>query len=136
VIDLSADDEPRHLEVSDAFVLYAEIISGSTDQAEDQLRNRPGLESALVRPRAYAHYQNADLALQAAVLAHGIAECQAFIDGNKRLAFVAMLTFLELNGYKVNASDAEMAAWIIDLSAESTPEQLATILRTRLRSTA
>jgi hypothetical protein len=32
------------------------------------------------------------LALQAAVLAHGIAESQAFIDANKRLALVAMLT--------------------------------------------
>lgn len=70
------------------------------------------LESALERPRSYAHYQDADLALQAAVLAHGIAESQPFFDGNKRLALVAMLTFLELNGYRVEAEQlAEERGW-------------------------
>jgi prophage maintenance system killer protein len=44
------------------------------------------LESALGRPRAHAHYDGVDLALQAAVLAHGLAEGQFFIDGNKRSA--------------------------------------------------
>jgi prophage maintenance system killer protein len=38
------------------------------------------------KPRGYAAYEDADLALQAAALAHGIAESQAFIDANKRLA--------------------------------------------------
>jgi death-on-curing protein len=55
------------------------------------------LAGAIARPGTYAHYENADLALQA-VLAHGIAEGQHFIDGNKRTALVAMLTFLEING--------------------------------------
>jgi len=95
---------------------------------------RAGLESALGRPRAYAHYEEADLALQAAVLAHGIAESQTFIDGNKRLALVAMLTFLEINGYRVEAPDSELAAWILSLSAGATPAQLGKILRDRLRA--
>lgn len=59
----------------------------------------------LARPPSYAHYEHADLALQAAVLAHGIADSQTFIDGNQRLALVAMLTFLEVNGQRVEASD-------------------------------
>lgn len=37
--------------------------------------------------------------VQAAVLAHGIAEPQSFVDGNKREALIALVTFLELNGY-------------------------------------
>jgi prophage maintenance system killer protein len=49
--------------------------------------------------------------LQAAVLAYGIAEGQQFIDGNKRTALVAMLTFLEINGMEVDASDPELADW-------------------------
>jgi hypothetical protein len=69
-----------------ALELYAAIIGGTTGQAADQLRDQPGLESPLGRSRDYAHYQEADLALQAAALAHGIAESQAFIDGNERLA--------------------------------------------------
>ncbi len=43
-----------------------------------------------------SHYEHADLALQAAVLAHGIAEAQPFLDGNKRRALVALVTCLEI----------------------------------------
>jgi len=86
--------EPVYLELADALELYAAIVGGTTAQAADQLRDRAGLESALGRPRNYALYEDADLALQAAALAHGIAESQTFIDGNKRLALIAMLTSL------------------------------------------
>ena len=133
-MDLEADEgEPVYLEFADALELYAAIIGGTVTQAADQLRNRAGLESALGRPRSYAHYESADLSLQAAVLAHGIAESQTFIDGNKRLALVTMLTFLEVNGYRVEASDPELAGWIVSLSAGTTPEQLAQLIRDRRR---
>ena len=71
--------------------------------------------------------------MQAAALAHGIAERQAFIDANKRLALVAMLTFLEINGYRVEATDPELAAWILDFSTGTTAAKLAPRLRARLR---
>ena len=128
------ENEPVYIELADALELYAAIIGGTTGQAADQLRDQAGLESALGRPRNYAHYQEADLALQAAALAHGIAESQAFIDGNKRLALVSMLTFLEVNGYEVNATDPELADWIIGLSAGTTPEELAGLIRSRLHA--
>jgi death-on-curing family protein len=92
------------------------VITGATAaEAADQLRNRSGLESALARPETYAHYQGADVALQAAVLAHGIAEGQQFIDGNKRTALIAMLTFLEINGWRVEAPDPDLANLITQL---------------------
>lgn len=122
-----------YLAFVDALELYAAIIGGTVTEAGDQLRNRSGLESALARPRGYAHYEDADLALQAAVLAHGIAEGQTFIDGNKRLALVAMLTFLEVNGYRVEAPDPELADWILSLSSGTTAAQLAERIRERLR---
>jgi len=125
--------EPVYLEFADALELYAAIVGGTTGQAADQLRDRAGLESALGRPRNYALYEDADLALQAAALAHGIAESQTFIDGNKRLALIAMLTFLEINGLAVEASDPELAAWIIGLSAGTAPVELAEVLRARAR---
>lgn len=80
------DLEPVYLTLEDALELYAAIIDGSPTQARDQLRSRAGLKGALERPASHAHYESADLALQAAVLAHGIAEGQSFVDGNKRLA--------------------------------------------------
>jgi death on curing protein len=128
------ESEPVYIELADALELYAAIIGGTTGQAADQLRDQAGLESALGRPRNYAHYRKADLALQAAALAHGIAESQAFIDGNKRLALVSMLTFLEVNGYEVDATDPELADWIISLSAGTTPHELADLIRSRLQA--
>lgn len=60
-----AGEEPSHLylEVGDVMALYAEIFACSVREAEDQLRNPHGLEAALERPRTYAHYEDADIAL-------------------------------------------------------------------------
>lgn len=68
------ETELVYLTLSDALDLYTLIIGASASEAVDQLRNRDGLQGALVRPETCAHYEAADLALQAAVLAHGIAK--------------------------------------------------------------
>jgi len=125
--------EPIYLELADALQLYAAIIGGTPAQAADQLRDHGALEGALGRPPSYANYEDADFALQAAVLAHGIAESQAFIDANKRLALVAMLTFLELNGYRVEAPDPDLADWVLSFSSGTTPSQLAPLVRESMR---
>jgi death on curing protein len=125
--------EPLYLELADALGLYAAIVGGTPAQAADQLRDQGALEGALARLRSYADYEDADIALQAAVLAHGIAESQAFIDANKRLALVAMLTFLELNGYRVEAPDPDLADWILSFSSATTPQQLSRLVRDAMR---
>jgi death on curing protein len=129
--DRPGDGEPVYLSLEDVLSLHGLIIGTSSAQAADQLRNRGGLESALARPAAYAHYEDADLAFQAAALAHAIAEGQQFIDGNKRTALVAMLTFLEINGLRVEAADRELADWILSFSAGATPKQVADLVRVR-----
>jgi death-on-curing protein len=126
--------EPIYLTLEDILELYGLIIGATAAEAADHLRNRDGLESALARPAAYAHYEDADLALQATVLAHGIAEGQLFIDGNKRIALVAMLTFLEINGFRVEVTDPELAGWILGFSTGATPEDVAKPLRSALLS--
>lgn len=65
-------------------------------------------------------------------MAHGIAESQTFLDGNKRLALVAMLVFLQVNGFQVEATDPELASWILGLATGTSPEQLAELIRRRL----
>jgi death-on-curing protein len=127
-------DELVYLNFEDALEIYAAIIGGTAEQAADQLRSRDTLEGALGRPASYGHYEQADLAVQAAVLAHGIAETQPFIDGNKREALVAMLTFLEINGYRVSATDRELADWIIAFSRGATAREIAEAIRPRLTS--
>lgn len=124
--------ELLYLEIEDILALYAEIFSCSVLEASDQLRSREGLEAALSRPRTYAYYQAADLALQTAVLAHGIAEGQPFVEGNKRTALAAGLVFLELNGYQLIASQPQRAAWILELSEGLTVDALAARIRAAL----
>jgi death-on-curing protein len=60
----------------------------------DGLRDAGLLDSALARPRNLAAY------------GYGIARNHAFVDGNKRTAFVAVELFLELNGHALQADDA------------------------------
>lgn len=134
VEDQPGEFEPVYLTLADVLELHALIIGATAAEAADQLRNRAGLESAIARPGTYAHYQDADLALQATVLAHGIAEGQQFVDGNKRTALIAMLVFLEVNGWRVEASDPELADWILSFSAGATPEDIARSLHRAMRS--
>jgi death-on-curing protein len=125
--------EPVYLTLGDVLELHALIIDATPADAANQLRNKAGLESALARPETYAHYVTADLALLAAVLAHAIAEGQHFIDGNKRTALIAMLTFLEINGWHIEASDPELADWILSFSTGATPEAVAKHIASAIR---
>ena len=56
------------------------------------------LRSALERPSNKWPYEKAELPELAAAYAFGLAKNHAFIDGNKRIAFMAILTFLRKNG--------------------------------------
>ncbi|MDQ2744222.1 MAG: type II toxin-antitoxin system death-on-curing family toxin [Chloroflexota bacterium] len=78
---------------------------------------------------SHAHYAGADVSAQAAVLAHGIAEGQLFVDGNKRTALAAALTFLDLNGWTITAPQRERAEWILELSSGGTAKGLADHIR-------
>jgi death-on-curing protein len=118
-----------YLDADDVLALYADIFNCTVDEAGDQLRSRSGLEGAVARPRTHAAYADADVALQAAVLAHGIAESQVFIDGNKRTALIALLTFLDINGWVLDTDDVALASWILDLSKGLSAEDLARRLR-------
>ncbi len=68
----------------------------------DALRDEPGLLATLARPLSVAHYQQADLALQAAVLIEGLCQAHPFVDANKRTATAAGLIFLQFNSYRLH----------------------------------
>ncbi len=71
----------------------------------DGLREPGLLDSALMQPEATFFYGLGDLAAIAAAYAFHIAQNQPFIDGNKRTAMAAALTFLEGNGVDVSLYD-------------------------------
>jgi death-on-curing protein len=62
------------------------------------VRDQGLIESALARPRNLAGYGEPDAADLAAAYAFGIARNHAFLDGNKRTAWVAARVFLADNG--------------------------------------
>ena len=82
------------------------------------LRDGGLLESALARPRHVWEYESgADLQALAADYAFGLAKNHAFLDGNKRIAFVAMNVFLILNGMEIEAPEAEVVATMVGVAA-------------------
>ena len=81
------------------------------------MRDEGLLDSALNRPLNKFAYEEPDLFDLAAAYAYGIATNHPFVDGNKRTAYVAALTFLRLNGYRVDASATEKYETFIRLAA-------------------
>ncbi len=75
------------------------------------------LESAIARPLDHAGYDGADIAALGALYALAIARNHPFVDGNKRTAFVALETFLVLNGVALTAGDAEATVMMLDMAA-------------------
>jgi death-on-curing family protein len=126
---MPSPEDVVYLELRDMYRAHARVIGLEPERASDHVRNLEGLHSVLARPRQYAYYESADVALQGAVLSHGIAEGQLFVDGNKRTAAFVLLMFLEFNGFRLNCSPQTLAVWIFCLSKGETAEGLAERVR-------
>ena len=102
---------------------------------EQGLRDKGLLLSALARPKnllAYAE-QPPDLAALAAAYAFGITNNHAFLDGNKRTAYVVCRTFLKLNGCDIAVSREEKYLTFLKLAEGTLTEtDLAAWLRSHL----
>ena len=97
------------------------------------IRDYALLESALDRPRNRDAYAKTDIADLAASYAYGLASNHAFFDGNKRTSFAVTETFLNLNGFALEASDAEcLDIWTQLGSGKMSEPDLADWLRSRI----
>lgn len=81
------------------------------------VRDAGAFESALARPINLAAYESPDAAALAAAYAFGLARNHAFVDGNKRTAYVVAEMFLALNGIKLQSSDAAGILTFVALAA-------------------
>lgn len=81
------------------------------------LRDEGLFDSALARPQNLSAYGSPDHAGLAAAYGVGLAKNHAFIDGNKRTAFVAVELFLALNGYELAAGDADCVLTMLAVAA-------------------
>jgi death-on-curing protein len=81
------------------------------------LRDEGLLESALARPLNLAAYGSPEVWDLAASYGVGLAKNHAFVDGNKRAAFLAVGMFLALNGYRLSAPQADATLTMLAVAA-------------------
>ncbi len=87
------------------------------------IRDEGLLDSALARVEMLAHYEpTVSVFRLAACYAFGIAKNHPFVDGNKRVAFLAAYMFLRRNGWKLEAAQTEVVLKIVGLAAGTVSE--------------
>lgn len=127
--------------MSDWVWLSAEVLLAAHDEQLAEHRGANGIrdynafESALARPKNLAAYGSPDASALAAAYAFGLAKNHPFVDGNKRIALIALESFLALNGFELIADDAQCVIAILSLAAGDLEEdQLAAWIAKRLRA--
>ena len=78
----------------------------------DGIRDMGALESAMMRPQT-GYYD--DLIFEAAALFESLAINHPFIDGNKRVAFAVVDTFLRINGLRLHQTSHEIYSRMIEM---------------------
>jgi death-on-curing protein len=99
----------------------------------DQIRQHGGsygvrdaglIDSALMRPQNKWRYEtDCDLAALAASYAFGLAKNHGYVDGNKRVAYMAAYLFLALNGWEIDAPEPEVVAIMIGIASSEAGEE-------------
>ena len=87
------------------------------------LRDEGLLKGALQRPINKWQYENTGIFECAAAYAFGIAKAHAFVDGNKRTAFVTSVSFLRLNRWHFTTDPAEGVSFMEDLASSVVSEE-------------
>jgi death on curing protein len=97
------------------------------------VRDETALESALARPQQKWHYaEKVDVALLAAAYGFGLVKNHPYRDGNKRIGFLTIVTFLGINGRELDAGDGEVISEMLALAdGPVSEEELADWIRDR-----
>lgn len=113
-----------YLTADEVLVLYADLMNTEGSDPRSLVRDWNLLESALDRPKHAAYYENADIETQAATLLWGIVKNHPFLDGNKRIAHLTAVTFLEVNGYALTATEDEEFELLIGVATGKTLDEV------------
>ncbi|MGA8440016.1 MAG: type II toxin-antitoxin system death-on-curing family toxin [Candidatus Sulfotelmatobacter sp.] len=113
--------EPVWIDERDGLTLHDRLLAlhgGAVGLRDDGL-----LKSALARPQQhFAYAESPDIVDMAAAYTGGIVRNHPFVDGNKRTGFVVGVLFLELNGYRFNASEEDAAQMVLELASGNLDE--------------
>jgi len=122
----------RWIKETSVLAIHEEQITEHGGLAE--IREMPLLLSALGRLQNLAAHGSPDIADLAASYAIGIARNYAFLDGNKRTAWVVAEIFLLKNGYELIASDRDGVTTMLTVAdGTMTEQEFAIWLRTYIR---
>jgi death on curing protein len=125
---MSDPQEPRWVTYEQAIAIHSKQLRRFGGALG--LRDEGMLRSALERPVNKWRYEQAALPELAAAYAFGLAKNHAFVDGNKRIAFISMMSFLLKNGIQFDPEPAHATAIILLLAAgEVSEESLARWIR-------
>ncbi len=114
--------QPRWISKKALLLLHEESLSEFGGARG--LRDEGLLESALARPlNTHAYNPAATLAELAASYCYGIAKNHAFLDGNKRAAFLSVGLFLAINGYRLTASQVDAIETVLGVAAGTVSER-------------
>jgi len=106
---------PRFIEMSEVLDIHHRQINkfGGTSG----IRDEGLLDSALAQPQATfgGQFLHPTLPEQAAAYLYHLAKNHPFVDGNKRTALAVMLTFLRINGYRLDLSPDETYQMVLDV---------------------
>ena len=114
-------NEPIWLDVDEVIDVHAEQLA--IFGGPEGVRDHGLLESAVLPPVNQWHYGQTDMAALAAAYAFGLARNHAFVDGNKRIAFHAMMVFLRGNGIAFAPDPAHATEIILSLAAGEVSEE-------------
>ena len=118
---MSEAEEPLWITYEQAVAIHGEQLRRFG--GAPGLRDEGMLRSAPERPVNKWTYEQAPLAELAAAYAFGLAKNHAFVDGNKRIAFMAMMTFLHKNGVPFAPDPAQATVIILALAAGEVSEE-------------
>jgi death on curing protein len=107
--------EPRWLDLHIVLDFHTEQLA--LFGGPDGIRDLGLLESALARPQNKFAYGETDLGALAAAYGFGIARNHPFVDGNKRTALAALIVFLNLNKFDLDAPPEAATAIVLALAA-------------------
>ena len=117
---MSEPAEPLWITYDQAIAMHARQLRRFGGAAG--LRDEGMLQSALERPINKWRYEQSELPELAAAYAFGLARNHAFVDGNKRIAFMSMMVFLRKNGVAFAPDPAHATSIILSLAAGEVSE--------------
>ena len=107
---------PVWIDERDTLALHNRLLA--LDGGPAGVRDEGLLKSALARPQQiHAYGDNPDTIELAAAHTIGIVRNHPFIDGNKRTGFLVGALFLEMNGYRLTASEEDATRAVQGLAA-------------------